>query len=169
MVKAEDQTEVIHQLTAAMRRANALSVIESHEAASRIGIHQTDMECLDLLSMTGPLTAGRIASMTGLTTGAITGLVDRLEERGLVERVRDPADRRKVIVSPISDAIEQTVTKEYAPFTRDVAELLSKYSDRDLELMLEFVNAVCDITLTHIKRLRGGQFPELTSDAELNS
>ena len=77
-----DRATTAAALNEAMRASSALSVLLSQAIADRVGISPTDLEALDLVIRHGPLTAGRLAELTGLTTGAITGLVDRLERRG---------------------------------------------------------------------------------------
>jgi DNA-binding MarR family transcriptional regulator len=69
-------------------------------AADELGLHITDHKCLDLINRFGAMPAGRLAGLTGLTTGAVTGVIDRLEEAGYVRRVEDPNDRRRTIVGP---------------------------------------------------------------------
>src|SRR5512138_3089279 len=86
------------RLMLALRRSSAAGVLHSQAIARRVGINSSDLECLDLILMKGPSTAGEIARHTGLTSGAVTGLIDRLERQGLVERAADPDDRRKVLV-----------------------------------------------------------------------
>src|ERR671933_1184232 len=66
--------------------------------ADALGINRTDMRCTDVLEREGPVTAGRLAEATGLTTGAITTVIDRLERGGFARRLRDPDDRRRVLV-----------------------------------------------------------------------
>ena len=87
---------------------NALStaVVLYHEAiADRLGLSATEWKCLGLLRKSGPITAGRLAELTGLTTGAITGIVDRLERAGRARRASDPHDRRRVIIEVIPDGL----------------------------------------------------------------
>uniref|UniRef100_UPI0013D5678B MarR family transcriptional regulator n=1 Tax=Klebsiella pneumoniae TaxID=573 RepID=UPI0013D5678B len=76
----------------------AMGVIFSQTVASRVGISSSDLECMDFLNLESRVTAGRLAEVTGLTTGAITGVIDRLEKAGLVRRERDDSDRRKVFI-----------------------------------------------------------------------
>src|ERR1700691_628401 len=83
------------ELEHAMRRSSAQGVLFGQTVANRVGLSNSDMECLDFLILEGRVTAGRLAEVTGLTTGAITGVVDRLERAGLVRRERDDNDRRK--------------------------------------------------------------------------
>ena len=82
----------------AVRRAGAIMQLLSQVSADRIGINATDLNCLNIVALTGHMTAGDLARQTGLSTASITGVLDRLEEGGFVRRVRDPHDRRRVIV-----------------------------------------------------------------------
>ncbi len=82
----------------AMRRAGSVMQLLGQVSADRIGINATDLNCLNIVALTGHMTAGDLARQTGLSTASITGVLDRLEEGGFVRRVRDPHDRRRVIV-----------------------------------------------------------------------
>ena len=86
------------EFTRELRQFTGLNASFFRLAAARVGIAVTDMQVIDLLDLTGPSTAGQLADLTGLTTGAITRILDRLEKAGLVRRERDPYDGRKVIV-----------------------------------------------------------------------
>src|SRR6202171_2951495 len=90
---------LMQDLEHAVRRSSALGVIFGQTVANRAGISRSDLECLDFLNLEGRVTAGRLAEVTGLTTGAITGVVDRLEKAGFVRRERDDNDRRKVFIA----------------------------------------------------------------------
>jgi DNA-binding MarR family transcriptional regulator len=81
-----------------MRRAGSIMQLLGQASADRIGINATDLNCLNIVALTGRMTAGELARKTGLSTASITGVLDRLEEGGFVRRVRDPHDRRRVIV-----------------------------------------------------------------------
>ena len=88
-----------------MRRSSAQGVLFGQTVANVVGISGSDLECLDFLNLEGRVTAGRLAEVTGLTTGAITGVVDRLEKAGLVRRERDPDDRRKVFIATVPENV----------------------------------------------------------------
>src|SRR5580704_17846553 len=79
----------------ALRRVGSIMQLLGQVSAERIGINATDLNCLNIVALTGPMTAGDLAKATGLTTASITGVLDRLEEGGFVRRVRDPHDRRR--------------------------------------------------------------------------
>src|SRR2546430_17554302 len=85
----------MQELENALRRSSAQGVIFGQTVANVAGISGSDLECLDFLNLEGRVTAGRLAEVTGLTTGAITGVVDRLEEEGLVRREGGGGDRRE--------------------------------------------------------------------------
>ena len=85
-----ERAELATAFAAAIRRTGSLMQLMSQAAADRIGINSTDLNCLNILSFRGQMTAGELARETGLTTASITGVVDRLEEAGYVRRERDP-------------------------------------------------------------------------------
>src|SRR5882757_4375726 len=93
----------LYDLMIEIRRLTRTTLMHQHLIAQRIGLNVTDAECIDFLQEMGPSTAGALAKATGLTTGAITNVIDRLEKAGFVKRGPDPKDRRKVIVSFIPD------------------------------------------------------------------
>lgn len=107
-------------------------------AAERLGVSRSDFRCLDILSRGTALTAGELADETGLTTGAVTALLDRLEKAGYVRRERDRSDRRKVLIHP-----SQRAAREVWPIFRGVAEdaarILAQFSERDLGMILRFL------------------------------
>src|SRR4029077_2451814 len=83
----------------AMRRNGSIMQLLGQVSAERIGINVTDLNCLNIVALAGPMTAGELARATGLTTASITGVLDRLEDGGFVRRERDPKDRRRVILN----------------------------------------------------------------------
>jgi DNA-binding MarR family transcriptional regulator len=95
------------------------------------------MECLDFLILEGRVTAGRLAEVTGLTTGAITGVVDRLEQAGLVRRERDDHDRRKVFIAAVPENTAK-IGKFYEHLQRAMLKVWDSYSDAELRLLLRF-------------------------------
>lgn len=137
-----------------IRTVGALSVMLSQTVAERVGLNSTDMESLDLLFVNGPLTAGRLAELTGLTTGAITGIVDRLERAGHVRRETDPADRRRVIIHPLPEKANREIGPLYAPLATAMEALYDRYSDEELGIIVDFLGKSQDIAAAHIATLR---------------
>src|SRR5437867_4181399 len=95
------RTALLAALETHLRTASAQGVLFSQAVAGEMGITSTELECLDIIGLKGPLAAGQFAAATGLTTGAITGIIDRLEKAGFARRRHDPVDRRKVIIEPL--------------------------------------------------------------------
>lgn len=116
----------------------------------RLGLSPTDHKHLDLISREGPLSAGRLAQLTGLTTGAVTALVDRLEDAGFVRRRRDPADRRGVLVEADESRLAD-VGILMAGLGRRIAPTLSGYTAAELAVIEHLVEAVAQ-TRTELER-----------------
>src|SRR5438552_12096943 len=127
--------EMVAALNRAMRDASAHAVLYSQAVALRMGVNSTDLECLDFILLRGAVTAGELAEVTGLTTAAITGVIDRLERAGLVRRDRASDNRRKVLVQSLPGA-EERVAPLFEPMQRATHEALSGYGDQELALLL---------------------------------
>jgi DNA-binding MarR family transcriptional regulator len=149
-----DRREIEAALDRAMRETSAQSVLFSQAVADRAGMNPTDLESLDMLARHGPMTAGRLAELTGLTTGAITGLVDRLERRGYARREPHPTDRRSVIVRPLIENAERDLGPAYVTMGEAMNDLMSRYDDADLATILDFMTRAATITAEQIARLR---------------
>jgi DNA-binding MarR family transcriptional regulator len=137
----------------AVRKSSALGVIFGQTVASRVGISSSDLECLDFLNIEGRVTAGRLAELTGLTTGAITGVIDRLEKAGLVRRERDDEDRRKVFIAIVPENVAK-VGRFYEHLQRGMQELWETYSDAELKLMLRFMTQGYETMLAATEELK---------------
>jgi DNA-binding MarR family transcriptional regulator len=136
-----------------VRRMTAQSVLISEAVSARFGLSSSDLECLDLALLSGGATAGEFAKATGLTTGAITGVIDRLERAGYVRRERDPADRRKVIVRA-RPAMTRRIAPLYDSLQRGMTALWAVYSDDELALILDFLSRSCDLAVQEIAKLQ---------------
>jgi DNA-binding MarR family transcriptional regulator len=136
-----DQSDLVAQLSREVRWLSARSVLFSHLAAERAGLRSTDLEALDILALTGPIPAGRLAALTGLSSGSVTALIDRLEAAGCVRREPDPADRRRVIVQPLPwpAAMAEAVRPLYEAMGVGFEELCRQYRDEELALILGFL------------------------------
>src|SRR5919206_1424840 len=106
--------EIFEQLVDEVRRSQNATDRFDQAVADSIGVNRTDMRCMDVIQREGPVTAGRLAEATGLTTGAITTVLDRLERAGHARRVRDARDRRRVLVE-MTPAARSAVSDYYAP------------------------------------------------------
>jgi DNA-binding MarR family transcriptional regulator len=151
---SSDRREIDAALDRALRETSAQSVLFSQAVADRVGMNPSDLESLDMLARNGPMTAGRLAEMTGLTTGAITGLVDRLERRGYARREPHPRDRRSIIIQPLIENAEHDLGPAYLTMSEAMDELMSRYDDEDLATILDFMTRAATITAEQIARLR---------------
>src|SRR6202041_4023590 len=143
----------MQELEHAMRRASGSGAIFSQAVADYAGISSSDLECLDFLILEGRATAGRLAEVTGLTTGAITGVVDRLEKAGLVRRERDDNDRRKVFIATVPENIVK-IGRFYEHMQRAMLKLWETYSDAELRLLLRFATQGYETMLTATEELK---------------
>jgi DNA-binding MarR family transcriptional regulator len=121
------------------RELSARTLMFHAAIAERVGLSATEHKALDILSRAGSLTAGQLADLTGLTTGAITGLVDRLEKVGFVRRVKDPNDRRKVVIQPQTETMEREIAPLFESLAHSTEKMLSGYSDRELATIHDFI------------------------------
>lgn len=153
--QAPGKQALVARLMMALRRSSAAGVLHGQTIARRVGINSTDLECLDLILMSGPSTAGEIARHTGLTSGAVTGLIDRLERLELVERVADPHDRRKVRVRVRDDKIAP-IGALYAPLEKGMQALLAGYSREELATLIDFAERGGDLMLKRVAELNRG-------------
>ena len=150
----QERAELEVAFATAMRRTGSLMQLVGQAAADRIGINNTDLNCLNILSFSGHMTAGELAKATGLTTASITGVIDRLEEAGFVRRERDPHDRRRVVVRLSLDKAVSDVASVFAPMLRDWREMARRYSDDELRLIVDFYGRVEQVFRKHLVRLR---------------
>ena len=144
---------LMEELEHAVRKSSALGVIFGQTVANRVGVSSSDLECLDFLNIEGRVTAGRLAELTGLTTGAITGVVDRMEKAGLVRRERDESDRRKVFIAIVPEALAK-IGRFYEPLQRAVTRDWEAYTDAELKLLLRFMTQGYNTMLGVIDDLR---------------
>jgi DNA-binding transcriptional ArsR family regulator len=126
----------------------------SAAAAERIGINVTDLNCLNILSLDGELTAGQLALATGLTTASITGVVDRLEQAGYVRRERDTHDRRRVVIHLIIEPVLRDVVAVFAPMLTAWQALADGYTEDELKLIIGFQAKSEQVLKDNLARLR---------------
>jgi DNA-binding MarR family transcriptional regulator len=134
-------------------RQLSTAVVLFHEAVGqRLGLRALDHRALGMIEREGPLTAGALAELTGLTPGAVTGLVDRLHRLGYVRRVPDPADRRRVLVSADVEARPEH-TDAFAGLSRAMGELMAGYDEAERAVIADYVTKTIDILHSQTRRL----------------
>lgn len=155
--EAEDSQERARLLEGLGRQAGrrlSTAVVMFHQAvAEQFGMNATDFKCGDILSRTGPITAGELARLTGLDTGTLTTVIDRLERNGFARRRRDPHDRRKVIVEPLPERGAE-VGAVFDSLTQTMSTLTAGYSVEELARILEFVSGMVQVVEEETGKLR---------------
>jgi DNA-binding MarR family transcriptional regulator len=130
----------MQELENAMRRVSSQGAMFAKTVADRAGISSADMDCIDFVNVEGRMTAGRLAELTGLTTGAITGVVDRLEKAGFVRRERDETDRRKVFIAPVAERMKMEMGRPFQLLKRVMEKQCDVYSDAELKFLVRYGN-----------------------------
>ncbi len=157
--KRDLTSEIVGRLA---RRHSTAVVLFHHAVALRLGLGPTDHKCLDLLRERGSITGSELAAITGLTTGAITGVIARLEQAGYVGRQADPYDRRKQILSP---ALARSPIQDVIhPLRKDMAALLQDFDARQLSAIAEFLSSSAELIHRHTALLRAETIYDTNSD-----
>ena len=142
--------QLVDEIRAGQRATDAVD-----EAASALmGINRTDGKVLDILDQSGRMSAGEVARQSNLTTGAVTAVIDRLERAGYVERVADPGDRRRVLVDMTDKARKLTWELMGKPLGEAARPALERYTNEQLELLVEFSRAGREFQERHADWLR---------------
>ena len=150
-----NRSELVDAIEHQARVGSTHTVLFHTAVAERLGLNPSDHKVADILSLEeGPVTPGRLAELTGLTTGAITGVIDRLENAGLVRREHDPSDRRRIIVRLVPDRIPE-VAELFDPIAARLRELCSEYTVEQLALVLEFMGRSTEVVRASATELRG--------------
>ncbi|MDF2727216.1 MAG: putative transcriptional regulator, MarR family [Nitrososphaera sp.] len=150
-----NREEIIQAIIEKRREMSTETIMFHQSVADVLGLHITDHKCLDLIRQYGAMPAGRIAELTGLTTGAVTGIIDRLEKAGYVRRANDPKDRRRTIVEPIRNKKwERKIEAIFIPFHERMHKLLSSYSDGELDFLLDVLTKSIEQTREESIKLR---------------
>ena len=139
-----------------------LHLARAHEAANdafdevareKLGINRTDLRCLNIIDNSGPMTAGRLAELSGLTTAAVTSVLDRLERAGYARRVRDQPDRRQVMVE-VTPLLAERATPIWGPLGEEARSTLSRMSAEELRALVDFYRLGIELNERHIERVR---------------
>lgn len=123
-------------------------------ACEKLGINRTDLRCLNIVDNQGPMTAGRLAELSGLTTAAVTAVLDRLENAGYARRTRDHEDRRQVIVE-LAPLLAERAGRIWGPLGEEANATLGRMSVDEIQGVMEFFRFGIDLNRRHIERVRG--------------
>ena len=149
MADSRKRQELVRQVGLEVGREIGARTILFHQAiANMVGVSITDMKCLDYVDRGGDVTAGDLARLTGLTTGAITAAIDRLEKAGLARRERSETDRRKIFIRIAASSATEKIGPIFDELGKEVSALAASYSTRELETIKDF----CDRTIQIMRR-----------------
>jgi DNA-binding MarR family transcriptional regulator len=147
--------EIIEAINDKFREMSTETIMFHQAVADILGLHITDHKSLDFIYRFGAMPAGRLADLTGLTTGAVTGIIDRLEKAGYVRRISDPKDRRRTIVEPTRNKkLERKLELIFIPLRNRMYTILSSYSDSELAFLLNTTTELLEQTREESKKLR---------------
>ncbi|MEV6314077.1 MarR family transcriptional regulator [Streptomyces sp. NPDC051776] len=148
---AATAAEALHR----MDQYVALGIVGQHQVAQKLGLSVTDLTCLGFVLEAGdePLTAGDLAERANVTTGAITGVLNRLERAGYASRRPDPSDRRRVRVVADPGALAPVIAL-YEPFYKRLRELFADYAPDEIAVLTDWFSRAADAARTHLAELR---------------
>jgi DNA-binding MarR family transcriptional regulator len=152
--RGSTKADKIAALIAAFRTSGNLDRAFDNRAAEALGVNRTDLHCLNIVENRDGMTAGALAAEAGLTTGAVTGVIDRLERAGYARRVPDPVDRRRVRIK-VTDHFYARADEIWHPVATEWhAQLARRFTGDQLDLITEFLDATNDLTRRQLERER---------------
>ncbi|MFI6316654.1 MarR family winged helix-turn-helix transcriptional regulator [Nonomuraea sp. NPDC050556] len=147
------RADLLNQLVTESQRHYAAYALFNQAMADNLGLHPTDLQCISLLDLEpGPVTTGTIATLTGLTHGSATRLVDRLEKAGLVVRQADGEDRRRTLVALAPDA-NARIGRAWAEPAAAFRQALEGFTDHDLAVIVEYLHRAAEVGRAQAERL----------------
>jgi DNA-binding MarR family transcriptional regulator len=151
---SQNRAELLAVLNDEFQQLSTATILFHQAIADSLGMNVTDHKCAGILMRSGPITAGELAQHTGLTTGAITGVIDRLEKAGFVRRTKDANDRRRVIIEPILKQIERAIGPLFESMAQSAAELCASYSTDELAVIRDFTVRSRHMAIEETRKLR---------------
>lgn len=153
----EPKKELIQQLIHAARAREAANDAFDEVVCQKLGVNRTDLRCMNIVENQGPMPAGRLAELSGLTTAAVTSVLDRLERAGYARRVRDGADRRQVIVE-LTPLVLERAEQIWGPLGNEASRAMGRMSVAQLKLVIDFFRLGRELNERHIERVRNLSF-----------
>lgn len=153
MSNRNSKKRMIEQALQEIRALDGELDLMDQAIADRLGMNRTDAQCMELISRLRPITAGELAERVGLTPGAITAVLDRLERGHWIRRVHDTVDRRRIMISR-GQAEHTKMAPIFARLRRSTREVLARYSEEQLDLIADFLRRTAAIAAQHRQRLR---------------
>jgi DNA-binding MarR family transcriptional regulator len=152
MSKNHSSDSHVEDLISHLRSLTHAKMMFKNGVASKMHLNISDAECIDFLIQMGSSTAGDLARVTGLTTGAVTSVIDRLEKGGYVRREKNPNDRRKVMVVLIPER-NKSIRDHYDPLNAEIHNLLSDYGKKELKILISCMKELNSIYHRHTNAL----------------
>jgi DNA-binding MarR family transcriptional regulator len=159
MSRGSDKQTLMRELGDEFRINQNLNEVFDDAAAGKLGLNRTDLRCMDIIQRLDGVTAGELAREAGLTTGAVTSVIDRLERAGYAKREADPKDRRKVLVK-LTPAAFDAVYEIWGPETEEYMKRWSALPRAQLEAMIEFMRESNEIQRRHLERIQAEPAPK---------
>ena len=156
--KKNNRRQLLNRLRDLGRKISTQTVFLHQAIAQTVGLNATDTKCLELILSHphGSVTAGGLSTMTGLTTGAITHIVDRLEKRRFIERVRGTRDRRKVFLRVRPESLEPLAPK-YVEIGKAYISLAERYGDKELQLICDYMERASEVSKRELANMIAGK------------
>jgi len=145
--------KTIYNLINSFQKETRAAILFVQSISEITGIHPTDIKCLDYLSEVRSASAGELAKITNLTTGAMTAVIDRLEKANFIRREAHKSDRRKIIVRLIVDNPSHLNLARNL-FIKKMPEILVGYSEKELELIMNFNIKLTALLLSETKKMK---------------
>lgn len=142
MATESDRAQTEFTIMMAVRRLITSAILYNQKVADQVGLGGSDSQFLALLQLHGPLTPGQLATYSGLRTGTVTGVIDRLEKAGFTRRDRAPDDRRKVIVSLNDEVVTEKLAVHYNGQAEALFAALKPYTDEQVDILSQMLNAM---------------------------
>jgi DNA-binding MarR family transcriptional regulator len=156
-VSRESKDELFQELLRLAREEEAANDAFDEVASRKLGINRTDMRCLNIVENQGRITAGRLAELSGLTTAAVTAVLDRLEGAGYARRVRHDRDRRQVLVE-VTPLLKERGEKIWGPIAEDARRRVARMTVAEMKTVMDFYRETRDLNMRHVERVRNLDF-----------
>lgn len=159
MSEKSKRDQLIEQINDQGREMSSATIFFHHAVAEKVGLSGTDHKYLDLLHREGSMTAGELANRTGLTTGAVTGVVNRLEKAGLATRKRSDEDRRKVMIELNREAAMQQIAPIFSSMVEELQSVYEEFDEKELKTILAYLENATVFFEKHARSLKNEPTP----------
>ncbi|MDQ1914711.1 MarR family transcriptional regulator [Paenibacillus sp. GD4] len=153
-MSTSERENLLHIFNEQLRHFSTDTILFHQAVAERLGLNSTDHKCLDIILRNQPITAGMLSDLTGLTTGTVTGVIDRLEKTGYVFREKDQEDRRKVIIRVHTKKAESEIMSHLQSFGQSMKAMLEQYDNEQIKFLFNFFERSRDIIQTETLKLK---------------